>query len=539
MINQNLIKKKVKIIESLFQIPNKEGITVPFILNGVQSRFALDMTGRDIIVKARQEGFSSLIEAMFLVDCISMDNIRAVVIAHDKESTQKLFNRVKFYINNMKGAKPFLEYDSKSEITFPKTNSSFYIGTAGSKQFGRGDTIHRLHCSEVGFWETGRDILAGLMQAVPGSGQIVLESTGNGVGNFFHRRAKAALDGETNSKLHFFPWYAHSEYKIPPPAEFEFDAEDIEFQDTYSLEPSQTFWYLNKMREMMDGPSDDEGYKLFLQEYPTTFDEAFKFSGGKFFTSVERTDLSIVDKTSKYERVCKKPLPEHDYSIGIDIGGGVGLDYTVIQIIDLTEGEQVLEWRANLIQPEFIGPRVVEYGRRYNNATLIPESNNHGYLLIDYLKRNYQINKIFRQERVRTKGVKRSIEYGWFTSDKAKFHLCDHGRTVLGRGFKFYSRILEEELLSFEEKETQGESRVKRLSAPKGEHDDCIIAFMLALYGVSRLFTPKTLSSYEQPSEPVALSFTGARDLAIANGRGRKPRAGFPLGNGYNISGVV
>jgi len=539
MIDRNLIKKKIRIIENLFQIPNKDGLTVPFILNAVQRRYAESMSGRDIIVKARQEGFSSLIEAQFLVDCISMENIRAVVIAHDKESTQKLFNRVRFYINNMKGAKPVLEYDSRAEISFPKTNSTFYIGTAGSKQFGRGDTIHRLHCSEVAFWETGRDILAGLMQAVPRTGQIVLESTGNGVGNFFHRRSKAALDGTGGHTLHFFPWYAHDEYDIEVPPETYFDPEDREFQQTYSLTDGQLYWYLQKMREMMDGPSDDEGYKLFLQEYPTTFDEAFKFSGGKFFSSVDRTDLSILDKRSKHERMWKLPTSGHDYSIGIDMGGGVGLDYTVIEVIDLTSGEQVLEWRSNLTQPEFIGPRVAEYGKLYNTAMLVPESNNHGALLIDYLKKNYPIHKIFRQEKIRSKGIKKSLEYGWFTSDKAKFHLCDHGRTVLGRGFKFYSRILEEELQSFEEKESMGESRAKKLSAPRGEHDDTVIAFMLALYGVSRLFTPTVIDPYAGPKEPAELSFDGALALAQSTARGKRYRPGFPLNGGFSVSGVV
>ena len=122
-IDYALMRKKVDLIENLFSIANKDGETVPFILNEVQRQFALQMSGRDIIVKARQEGFSSFIEALFVLDCIAHENVRAVVIAHDKESTQRLFARAKFFISTMKGPKPKLQYDSRTEITFPKTNS--------------------------------------------------------------------------------------------------------------------------------------------------------------------------------------------------------------------------------------------------------------------------------------------------------------------------------------------------------------------------------------------------------------------------------
>jgi hypothetical protein len=60
-----------------------------------------------------------------------------------------------------------LEFASKREFTFPKTNSMFYIGTAGARKFGRGDTITDLHCSEYAFWENPVDLFSGLTDAVP------------------------------------------------------------------------------------------------------------------------------------------------------------------------------------------------------------------------------------------------------------------------------------------------------------------------------------------------------------------------------------
>lgn len=536
-----MMARKIRVMESLFHIVDKDSNTIPFVLNDIQRRFAAAMTGKDIIVKARQEGFSTFIEGLFLLDCLYHNNTNAVVIAHDKDSAMKLFKRVKFFINNLNGPKPKLDYDSKTEITFPKTNSTFYVGTAGARQFGRGDTITRLHCSEVGFWETGKDILAGLLQAVPRNGIIALESTGNGVGNFFHSRAEAARALRSNYKMHFYGWQAHKEYQIHNDTPLQLDEyyDDEKRQKDNDLSDAQMKWYLDKRRDMVDTHTDEEGYRLFLQEYPTEFSEAFKFSGGAFFPAVVREDITPIKTIPKYEMRFRNPIPGHKYNIGVDVGGGVGLDSSVIEIVDVTIGEQVLEWRSNMILPENLGEVVVRYAREYNKAHVIPESNNHGAVLITYLKANYSTHLIFQQERIRTKGVKRSNEFGWFTSDKAKFHLCDHGRAVLQRGVSFYSRVLEAELQTFEEKESDGESRVKKIGAQQGYHDDTVIAFMLALYGVNRFFHPKREKKFQPDDAPALMSFRHAQELAQYAAKGRKFHPGASLNRGYAISGAV
>ncbi|MHA2377495.1 MAG: hypothetical protein ACXAB9_15175 [Candidatus Thorarchaeota archaeon] len=103
------------IIEGMFMIPNKEGEDVPFILNETQRELDDNFTGRDIIDKARQEGISSWYLALFTVRCLYKRNTRAVVISHDKESTERLFRRVKYFLENLRGPKPVLEFASKRE----------------------------------------------------------------------------------------------------------------------------------------------------------------------------------------------------------------------------------------------------------------------------------------------------------------------------------------------------------------------------------------------------------------------------------------
>ena len=68
-------KQKIKeVIETSFPIVNKLSMEVPFILKPAQLKFMESMTGRDIILKARQEGFSSLILAIFTYDFLFKPN---------------------------------------------------------------------------------------------------------------------------------------------------------------------------------------------------------------------------------------------------------------------------------------------------------------------------------------------------------------------------------------------------------------------------------------------------------------------------------
>ena len=145
------------IIENGLFIINKQSVKVPFKQNYIQNKIdeVKERLVREnkpawiITLKARQEGCSAKIEADWLADSITHDNLNCVVISHEKESTKRLLRRVHYYIETSKFPIP-TEKQSEYEISFPETNSWFYVGTAGAKAFGRGDTIHRVHLSEWG-----------------------------------------------------------------------------------------------------------------------------------------------------------------------------------------------------------------------------------------------------------------------------------------------------------------------------------------------------------------------------------------------------
>lgn len=256
---------------------------VPLVLNRAQrhihacleeQRARLGMV-RAIIVKGRQQGASTYIGARFYHRVIHNFGLRAFILSHEEDSTQNLFDMVKrYHAHNLEELRPTTGRSNFKELVFPVLDSGYRVATAGSKEPGRSQTVQLLHGSEVAFWPNARRHLAGLLQGVPALGsEVILESTGNGMGNVFHAMAANAIAGRGIYQLIFVPWFWQDEYRAPVPEGFALTPEDREYQKLHGLDLEQMAWRALKIHEL----GDDED--LFRQEYPATVDEAFQFSG--------------------------------------------------------------------------------------------------------------------------------------------------------------------------------------------------------------------------------------------------------------------
>lgn len=242
----------VKFIEDNLSIVNKEGSLVPFKLNKIQHTYLTGDTSnrKDIILKARQQGFSSLILAMFLADFLLKPNTYNVVVADDTDNAKGLLKRVKDYMKawgkqgNVDVDK-MLKYNSKYELYFEDMNSTYHIGTAQNTNFGRSKTITNLHLSEAAFYPHFDEIIAGAMQAVVPDGRVIIETTANGF-NRFKEYWDSTERSETPFKALFYP------------------AEEYYSKD-----------FLKRKREELG--------RLYKQEYPASPIEAFITSGEVYF----------------------------------------------------------------------------------------------------------------------------------------------------------------------------------------------------------------------------------------------------------------
>jgi hypothetical protein len=231
---------------------------------------------RAILLKGRQQGGSTYVEGRFYWRVTHSKGMRAFILTHDDGATTNLFEMVERYHENCPLlVRPNASTSNAKELMFEKLDSGYKVGTAGNKSVGRSSTVQLFHGSEVAFWPNAQGHAAGILQAVPDEPgtEVVLESTANGLGNFFHQQWQLAESGQSEFIAIFVPWFIQQEYRKPVPDDFVITAEETEYKSAYNLDMEQIVWRRAKTVEL----NNDE--TLFKQEYPATAAEAFQMAG--------------------------------------------------------------------------------------------------------------------------------------------------------------------------------------------------------------------------------------------------------------------
>jgi len=273
--------------ERCLKIRTKDDGLKPFQLNEAQSYLheraekQLRERGyvRIIVLKGRQQGCSTYIEGRFYWKVTHTKGVRAYILTHEAEATANLFDMVsRYHQNNNPLLSPSTDKDSGKELNFDKLDSGYKVGTAGAKETGRSQTIQYFHGSEVAFWPHAEKHARGVMQAIPkNQGESFLESTSDGVGNYFYKVWRDAIQGKNDYEAVFIPWFWQSEY-VSTVKEFSKTEDEIEYCDKvkrhYDLDLSdeQLQFRRDKISELGDLES-------FQREYPATAQEAFDSVG--------------------------------------------------------------------------------------------------------------------------------------------------------------------------------------------------------------------------------------------------------------------
>jgi len=268
----------------------EEAMVEPFKPNRAQRRFIRRLWHRNIILKARQLGFTTLIAILWLDHALFNANQRCGIIAQDREAAEAIFrDKVKFGYENLPEvirARFPLGTDSKSELLFKHNNSSVRVGTSM-----RSGTIHRLLISEFGkicakFPDKAIEVITGSIPAVPLSGITVIESTAEGTEGEFYKMTQIAqakhytkdLLTVRDYRFHFYAWWQEPRYRMEA-ALVNVQIEDHVYFDTIEhsmdcrIDPDQRAWYVATRNADFSGSEE----KMW-QEYPSTPDEAFQVS---------------------------------------------------------------------------------------------------------------------------------------------------------------------------------------------------------------------------------------------------------------------
>lgn len=278
--------------EHVLNIRPKTGGLVAFKFNRVQNflHHAVEKQKKEIgmvrviILKGRQEGCSTYIQGRGFWFTSHIPGMKAFILAHIEKATNNLFTMAKrFYSHCHPYFRPVLKASNAKELLFKGLDSGYSLGTARTGEVGRSDTIQFLHASEAAFYINATEISKGLLETVPDmpGTEVFIESTANGVGNWYHNMWQQAESGQSDYIPIFLPWYWQDEYSLPPSADFIPTGEEIELQTLYKLTLGQIAW--RRLKIFKWSTDGQNGLKKFKQEYPCCPVEAFQMSGEDTF----------------------------------------------------------------------------------------------------------------------------------------------------------------------------------------------------------------------------------------------------------------
>jgi len=199
--------------------------------------------------------------------------------------------------------RPHTDRDSGKELNFDTLDSGYKVGTAGTKGTGRSSTIQYFHGSEVAYWPNAETHATGVMQAIPATtGEVFLESTSDGMGNYFHRMWVQAVAGLNGFIPVFIPWFWQSEYVLPVPDGIAWDQEEAEYMDEHGASPGHMVWRRLKIAELPDGETQ------FKREYPATPQEAFESAGYRQLIPTEDVTRAVANMRREQRIEPRGPL---------------------------------------------------------------------------------------------------------------------------------------------------------------------------------------------------------------------------------------
>lgn len=277
------LRDKTWRLNNLYFITDKRGKKVRFRMTPEQAEYYEGIHTRNIILKARQLGFTTE-QCIIQLDAALFESAKCALIAHTLNDAKRLFReKIKYAYDNLpveiRRANP-ARNDAAGELVFAK-GGSLYVSTSF-----RGGTLRYLHVSEFGkicakYPEKAREIVTGAFEAVAIDCFVTIESTAEGRAGYFFDYSQAAEKqalqgvplGLLDWKFFFFSWWKNPDYSLEPtqplPARLVDYFAELQAKHSIKLTEGQKAWYHAKEKTLGDD---------MKREYPSIPAEAFQQS---------------------------------------------------------------------------------------------------------------------------------------------------------------------------------------------------------------------------------------------------------------------
>jgi hypothetical protein len=457
---------RMALIAALLRVRTRDGATASLKANAVQREFERRCGERNIVLKARQMGLTTWAAARFFIKTITQPGTLTLEVAHTQEAAEEIFRIVhRFYSclpQSLRSGPLRTARENVRQISFPAFDSQYMVVSAGERNAGRGLTIQNLHCSELARWPADpAETLAGLRAALVPGGEVILESTPQGVGGCFYEEWQMAP--ETGTVRHFFPWWLERHYRAKPVPQAELTEEERELMKKHRLDRSQIA-YRRQLRANFRG--------IAQQEYAEDEESCFKASGESVFElSAIEARLALAPPPAQARRngeleIWLPPLKGKEYLVAVDpAGGGSEGDYSAAQVLELESGLQCAEFAGHVGGME-LATLVTALAVEYNQAWLVVERNSLGSGILALAQTACGYSRIYEQ----------GGQPGWPTNSVTRPAMLGRlDAALVEQPERFLSRKLLAECRSFVRLPSGG------MGARAGTHDDRVMAMAIGL----------------------------------------------------------
>lgn len=466
-----------------------------------------DTAEENIALKYRQAGVSTVTSAWAskrLVFAKKTKPEKILIIANKMDTAQEMGNKVRAFVDQWP---PWLgvtfSVEKNSQRHFKLTNGCEVKAVATSKDALRGYTPTILIFDEAAYINADEDFWSACMASLSTGGKVIVISTPNGFDPIYYSIYSQSIKGMNDFKITEMYWFRDPRYskdlkliKCNDIVHYMLnrgDYVDSEITLDYSHIKVVDRDFTEIKRKV-----ENEGYKPYSSWFESMA-KKLKFDKRKISQEIECNFLGSGDSVIPSETMkkikevhikeplnkfmggaiwqWKEPVSGHRYIMGVDVSRGDSEDFSTISIIDFDEREQVLEYIGK-VPPDILAEIANQWALKYNSFIVTDITGGMGVSTSRKLQelgyKNLYID-----------GVNPADKWKWDpkSQDKIPGINFNSKRVLIIQAFEealrfdfgLRSQRLYNELNTFVYVNGRPDHQ-------KGQHDDLIMAFAMAVY---------------------------------------------------------
>lgn len=424
-------RKSILHFSKFFYIVNLDEGKQPIKLYPYQKRILKSLVDHrfNVVLASRQIGKTTILTIFALWMICFNDDYRVLLIANKEGTAKNIFKRIRLAYEMLPNfLKPGVINYAKEGMEL-SNGSSIGISTTTSDA-ARGESINCLLIDEAAFipaefmndfWESVFPVISSSKKS-----KIFMLSTPNGVGNLFYNIYTEATNDANGWHHERVDWW-----EVPGRDEKwkEMTVKALGSQEAFDQE------YGNQFRAAGENALDKDQMEEFERNAPEP----------------------VLESDDGCYQIWKTKTPRHFYSIGVDVGEGIGRANSTIQVLDITDltnVEQVAVYANNRLDPFNFAGRLVEIANEWGRPPLLIERNNCGAQVIDALVHTHNYENIVKYTPSMgtfTDKAEKDTRLGVYSHTNAKFNGMSNLRYWMGtlRVLKLYDKKTIEEFKTY------------------------------------------------------------------------------------------